>query len=127
MYLFTSWTDETIGTDTAPTPTSSSSWRLGRTGVSGDQTESRLNYQSRGIFLNYVILNIRWGVAMLCGIVDSVPQTINPIFIDGSQPTIVYNRITNSQDSAVSANPDSFEEFTFHSPRFQDGSLPHSW
>ena len=32
------------------------------------------------------------------------------------------SRITNSQDSAVSASPDSFEEFTFHSPKFQDGA-----
>lgn len=120
---FTSWTDETIGTDTTPTPTSAQAGDWGGLAFRStvDRTESRLNYQSRGIFLNYVAnADIRWGGGNV--IVDSVLQTINPIFIDGSQPTIVYNRITNSQDSAVSANPDSFEEFTFHSPRFQDGA-----
>ncbi len=120
---FTSWTDETIGTDTTPTPTSAQAGDWGGLAFRStvDRTESRLNYQTRGIFLNYVAnADIRWGGGNVA--VDSVLQTINPIFIDGSQPTIVHNRITNSQDSAVSANPDSFEEFTFHSPRFQDGA-----
>ncbi len=120
---FTSWTDETIGTDTSPTPTSAQPGDWGGIAFrdSVDRAQARFNYQSEGIFLNYVAhSDIRWGGGNV--IVDSVLQTINPIFIDGAQPTIVHNTITRSSDSAISANPDSFEEMTFHAPRFQNGA-----
>ncbi|MEJ7591906.1 MAG: hypothetical protein WKF77_10180 [Planctomycetaceae bacterium] len=120
---FTSWTDESIGTDTTPSPTAAQPGDWGGVAFreTVDRTQARFNYQSEGIFLNYVSnADMRWGGGNVT--VDSVLQTINPIYIDGSQPTIMFNRIINSQDSAISANPDSFEELTFHAPRFQGGA-----
>lgn len=121
--IFTSLQDESIGTDTTSTPTVAAPGQWG--GISFrndiDRQEGRFNYQSEGIFLNYVgqsdIRNGGGGV-----IVDSVLTTVNPINIAGAQPTITYNTITESADSAMSADPDSFEELTFHSARFQDGA-----
>ena len=121
--IFTSWHDETIGTDTTPTPTTAQGGDWGGIAFrdSVDKAQARFNYQSEGIFLNYVAnADIRWGGGNV--VVDSVLQTINAIFIDGAQPTVVNNTITRSNDSAISANPDSFEELTFHSPRFQSGA-----
>jgi hypothetical protein len=120
--IFTSISDETIGTDTTVTPTSAAPGQWG--GISFrndiDRSEGRFNYQSEAIFLNYVNhADLRNGGGNV--VVDSVLQTINPIHVTQAQPTISYNSITNSADSAMSADPDSFEEVTFHSPRFQDG------
>ncbi|MCA9060551.1 MAG: hypothetical protein KDA85_18700, partial [Planctomycetaceae bacterium] len=66
--------------------------------------------------------DIRYGGGNV--VVDSVLQTINPVHIVGAQPTVVHNRITLSADSAMSADPDSFEEVTFHSPKYQSGISP---
>ncbi|MEQ9412041.1 MAG: GEVED domain-containing protein [Fuerstiella sp.] len=121
--IFTSWFDESIGTDTTPTPTRPAPGNWGglvfRNDI--DRAEGRFNYQNEGIFLNYVAhADIRYGGGNV--VVDSVLQPVNPIHITKAQPTIVHNTITQSLDSAISADPDSFEEVTFHSPRFQEGA-----
>lgn len=123
--IFTSWMDETTGTDTTATPTSATSGDWGGLAFRDtvDRAEARFTYQNEGIFLNYVAqADIRWGGGSVG--VNATGPAINPIYIDGTQPTIVNNRITKSKDSAMSANPDSFEEMTFHSPRFQSGATP---
>lgn len=121
--IFTSHLDESIGNDTTNIPTTPAGGNWG--GISFrndvDRAEGRFNYQSEGIFLNYIgQSDIRYGGGNV--IVDSVLQTINPIHMTRAQPTVSYNTITNSSDSAMSADPDSFEEITFHAPRFQDGA-----
>ncbi|MCA9064142.1 MAG: DVUA0089 family protein, partial [Planctomycetaceae bacterium] len=120
--IFTSWSDESIGTDTTTTPTTPQSGDWGglvfRNVV--DREQNRFNYQTAGIFLNYVSnATLLYGGGNVVG--DSVLQTINPIHIQGAQPTIVNNTIMFSQDSAMSADPDAFEEITFHSPKYQEG------
>jgi hypothetical protein len=120
---FTSWLDESIGTDTTPTPTAPDAGDWGGLSFRAtiDKTQAQGMYEDDGIFLNYVAQSdMRYGGGVVS--VDGVNQTINPIFIDGIQPTIAYNTITLSDDSAMSANPDSFEEMTFHAPRFQQGA-----
>lgn len=121
--IFTSLLDELVGTDTTPTPTSPASGNWG--GISFrndvDEGQGRFSYRKEGIFLNHIgQASIRFGGGN--AVVDSVLQPINPINMVDAQPTITYNNITNSADSALAANPDSFEEFTFHAPEFQDGS-----
>ncbi|HAD62176.1 MAG TPA: hypothetical protein DCG12_23310, partial [Planctomycetaceae bacterium] len=123
--LFTSWLDETVGTDTTNTPTAPSAGNWGglvfRNHVDGDQ--NNFSFENEGIFLNYVAhADIHYGGGNV--IVDSVLQTVNPIHIAESQPTIAHNNISLNEDSAISADPDSFEELTFHSPRFQEGRAP---
>lgn len=120
---FTSLLDETIGNDTtlAPTTPAAGNWGGLTFQEDVDRAQGRFAWQSEGIFLNHVgFADIRYGGGSV--IVDSVNQVVNPIFITGSQPTIAYNSITLSSDAAMSANPDSFEEISFQSPRFQDGA-----
>ncbi|MEO1984324.1 MAG: hypothetical protein ABGZ24_27725, partial [Fuerstiella sp.] len=121
--IFTSWLDETIGTDTTGIPTIASPGNWGGIIFQNDidQAEGRFSYQNEGIFLNYIgHADIRYGGGNV--VVDSVLQPVNPIHITKSRPTIVHNSITESLDSAISADPDSFEETTFHAPRYQDGA-----
>jgi len=120
--IMTSWNDETIGTDTTLTPTAADEGDWGgiifRNEI--DRAQNRYNSENEGIFLNYVgFATLLWGGGTVT--IDSTTQTINPIHMDRSQPTIVNNTIQSSDDSAMSADPDSFEELTFHSPRFQTG------
>ena len=120
--IMTSWNDETIGNDTTSTPTVADEGDWGgiifRNEI--DRAQNRFNAENEGIFLNYVSnARLLWGGGTVT--IDSTTQTINPIHMDRSQPTIVNNRIEFSDDSAMSADPDSFEELTFHSPRFQTG------
>ena len=120
--IMTSWNDETIGTDTTSAPTGPDEGDWGgivfRNEI--DRAQNRFNAENEGIFLNYVSnARLLWGGGTVT--IDSTTQTINPIHMDRSQPTIVNNRIEYSDDSAMSADPDSFEELTFHSPRFQTG------
>ena len=51
--------------------------------------------------------------------IDGVQQIVNPIQILETRPTISFNTIMHSADSAMSASPNSFEETNFHSPQFQ--------
>ena len=118
---FTSWLNENIGTDTSPLPTSGQAGDWGgitfRNQV--DRAQSRFSYENQGIFLNYVgFADITYGGGPVT--LDSVQQTINSIMMDRSQPTILHNTISNGADSAISADPDSFEEITFNTAQYQD-------
>ncbi len=120
--IFTSWNDETIGGDTTSTPTTAAQGDWGgiifRNQIDRDQ--NRYNSENDGIFANYVgYADIRYGGGDVT--IDTSTQTINPIHIDRSQPTVTNNLVQFSKSSAMSADPDSFEELTFHSPRFQTG------
>lgn len=118
--VFTSLLDETVGQDTTDTPTQPAPGNWGglifRRDV--DSTENRLNYERLGIFLDYVAFaDMSYGGGKLE--VDSVEQIVNPITLTRSRPGIYNNRISLSEDSAISADPDSFEESTFRTPIFQ--------
>ena len=121
--IFTSLLDELVGTDTTPTPTTAAPGNWG--GITfrndADESQGRFSYRKEGIFIDHIgQASIRYGGGN--AVVDSVVQPVNPINMIDAQPTITYNEITLSADSAVAANPDSFEQFTFHSPEFQDGA-----
>ncbi|MCR9199839.1 MAG: hypothetical protein NXI04_14485 [Planctomycetaceae bacterium] len=121
--IFTSLLDELVGTDTTPTPTTAAPGNWGGITFRNDVDESqgRFSYRGEGIFINHVgQASIRYGGGN--AVVDSVVQPVSPINLIDAQPTITYNEITLSADSALAANPDSFEQFTFHSPEFQDGA-----
>lgn len=123
--ILTSWNDESVGTDTTAVPTSPSPGDWGGISIRNDidESEGRSTYRREGIFLNHISnATIEFGGGDI--IIDGVLQPINPIELTVSQPTIVHNTITNSRDSAISADPDSFEEITFHEPRYQYGAAP---
>ncbi|GAB5405863.1 MAG: hypothetical protein Aurels2KO_40940 [Aureliella sp.] len=122
---FTSWLDESLGLDnyapsTTPTP---GDWG----GISYrrdvDIQAGRRDLEHEGIFLQHVShADIRWGGGTV--IVDAVQQTVNPIQMLNTRPTITDNIIRGSSNAAMSALPNSFEETNFQEPRFQaDGAF----
>lgn len=117
---FTSWLDESIGLDTyLPTTTPSpGDWGGLSFRRDVDSAAGRQDLENEGIFLQYVNnADIRYGGGTV--VVDSVQQSINPIQMLNTRPTITDNRITLSANAAMSALPNSFEETNFHEPRFQ--------
>jgi hypothetical protein len=83
-----------------------------------DNSQGRLNYELKGQFLDYVAYSsVLYGGGKMQ--VDSVQLIVNPITMLTSRPSIYNNFITLSEDSAISADPDSFEETTLSAPAFQ--------
>ncbi len=117
---FTSWLDESIGFDTYTPTTTPAAGNWG--GISFrrdvDSSAGRRDLESEGIFLQYVNhADIRYGGGTVT--VESIPQTVFPIQMINTRPTITDNRITRSSSAAMSAAPNSFEETNFNEPRFQ--------
>ncbi|MEL6106099.1 MAG: peptidase, partial [Planctomycetota bacterium] len=84
-----------------------------------DQFEGRRDLEDEGIFLQRVNhTEIRYGGSSNV-LIDSQQQLVNPILIVNMRPTVTFNEITLSADSAISASPDSFEETSYQAPRFQ--------
>ena len=116
----TSWRDESIGGNTTPIPTTPSPGNWG--GIifqrDVDNQEGRINYERLGIFMDYVAFaSISYGGGKLN--VDSVEQIISPISMVSARPGVYNNTIMASEDSALSADPDSFEETLFSTPAYQ--------
>ncbi|MFV1964695.1 MAG: S8 family serine peptidase, partial [Pirellulaceae bacterium] len=119
--FFTSWLDESIGRDTHPPTTipGPGDWGGIKFQADNDNAELRPNLEEEGIFLNYVNhADIRYGGGGNV-VIDSIQQIVNPIQMVETRPTISFNKIINSADSAMSATPDSFDETNFLAPRFQ--------
>ncbi|MFV1965393.1 MAG: hypothetical protein ACC628_08215, partial [Pirellulaceae bacterium] len=117
---FTSYQDESIGTDTFAFVTTPLPGEWGGLSFRDDidRAEGNFRYDEEGIFLNYVNnADIRYGGGNV--VIDSVPQIVTPIQIVDARPTIAFNSITNSADAAMSASPNSFEETNFLAPRHQ--------
>ncbi|MCO8121426.1 tandem-95 repeat protein [Stieleria sp. TO1_6] len=84
-----------------------------------DQFEGRRDLEDEGIFLQRINhAELRYGGSSNV-LIDSVQQLVNPILIINLRPTITFNEITRSADSAISASPDSFAETSFQAPRYQ--------
>ncbi|WP_442506520.1 tandem-95 repeat protein [Novipirellula sp. SH528] len=65
--------------------------------------------EDRGIYLNYVNhLDINNGGGKV--FVDANELTFTPIHVIDARPTISFNHISNSQNAAISASPDSFDD-----------------
>lgn len=118
--VFTSFDDESFGIDSNPIPTSPQPGQWGGLEFHNDvdREEGRGDYEREGIFINYVgQAEMRFGGGQVT--VSSPSPTINPIHLTEARPTILGNTITFSADSAISADPDSFEETRFTEPRYQ--------
>jgi hypothetical protein len=121
--IFTSYDDESVGRDTNPNITqrpSPGDWGgiVIRNDVDRQSSDQRLDYERRGIFLNYINqADFRFGGGLVT--LGSVEQTVAPVFMIDARPTVSFNTITRSAGAAMSANPDSFEESNFHDPRSQ--------
>ena len=86
-----------------------------------DRAEGRRDREDDGIFLQTVNhAELRYGGSSNV-LIDSVQQLVNPIQIVDMRPTVSFNQITFSADSAISAAPNSFEETSFQAPTYQRG------
>ena len=86
-----------------------------------DRAEGRSDLEDDGIFLQTVNhAEIRYGGGSNV-LIDSVQQLVNPIQVVDMRPTISFNEILLSADSAISAAPNSFEETSYQAPQFQQG------
>lgn len=118
--FFTSYDDRNTGvnTNTVLTTPQQGNWGgiVFREDI--DRSRGRFSYDRQGIFLNYVNhADMKYGGGNVR--IDGVLQIVNPIHLTETRPTISYNTITLSADAAISADPNSFEESNFHSPRAQ--------
>ncbi len=112
--LFTSYFDELFGVDHD---------EIATVGTPGDwgglvfRNEYDYDYgfpvwEEEGIFLNYVAgADIRYGGGQVK--VNSVTSVYNPIHMVEARPTVAFNTIRFSEDAAMSADPNSFEETHF--------------
>ncbi len=119
--IFTSTRDRVVDTAAAGASAAASSGNWGgliyRRDV--DQAQGRRDLEDEGIFLQRVNhAEIRYGGGSSV-LIDSVQQLVNPIQIVNMRPTITFNEITQSADSAISAAPNSFEETSYQAPRYQ--------
>ncbi len=117
---FTSYNDQSQGTDTNPLVTSPQAGDWGGLDLHNniDRQEGRGDYERKGIFLNYIAsADIRYGGGQIT--VASPSPTINPINLNEARPTLLYNNIRFSADAAISADPNSFEETRFTEDRYQ--------
>ncbi|MHB8954104.1 MAG: dockerin type I domain-containing protein [Pirellulaceae bacterium] len=122
--IFTSFQDENTGVDTDPLVTAPSPGDWGGIMIRDDldRAERRFLWDEHGIFLNYVNhADIRYGGGNVK--VDGVQQIVNPISLNEAAPTISFNKITKSSDAAISADPNSFMEWNYDSPRYQADAL----
>ena len=119
--FFTSWLDERTGLDNYSPTTTPAPGDWGGIFFKRDLDKSvgRFDLEDEGVFRQYVnYADIKYGGSSAV-VIDSVQQTVNSVQITDMRPTITFNRITLGADSAISANPDSFEETLFSDPRFQ--------
>ncbi len=88
-----------------------------------DRAEGRRDREDDGIFMQTVNhAEIRYGGGSNV-LIDSVQQLVNPVQIVDMRPTVTFNQITFSADSAISAAPNSFEETSFQAPQYQQGGV----
>ncbi len=112
--FFTSYDDETLGTDTDPLPQQPDAGEWG--GIlfrrDLDRADGRLMFEGQGVFLDYVNhADMRYGGGNV--VINSVERVVAPIHMIGARPTISFNTISLSADAAMSADPDSFAETNF--------------
>ena len=119
--FFTSYTDQSLGIDTNPLETTPKAGDWGGIEIRNevDRSQGRFDREREGIFLN-TISNAR--MTFGGGLVGSGAQAkvTSPIELSEARPLILGNSITRSADSAISADPNSFEETLFTEPRYQN-------
>jgi hypothetical protein len=83
-----------------------------------DAANGRNQAEDQGIFLNWISnAELRYGGGQV--VVDGTSQSITPVQMIDSRPTVVSSFITLSAEAALSATPNSFKESNFHSPAEQ--------
>ncbi len=119
---FTSFQDESLGRDGNPLVTTATPGQWGGIEIRNDfdRAQGRLDREREGIFLNTISnADMRWGGGQVG--VGALSKVVSPIDLSEARPLIIGNRISRSGDSAISADPNSFEETLFTETRYQNG------
>ncbi|MEQ1829069.1 MAG: hypothetical protein ABL921_24110, partial [Pirellula sp.] len=119
---FTSYSDESLGRDTNPLTTTPGAGNWGGLEIRNDfdRSQGRFDREREGIFLNTISnADMRFGGGIVG--VGANSKVVSPIDLSEARPLILGNRISSSGDSAISADPNSFEESLFTEPRDQNG------
>ncbi len=109
----TSFYNTTLGKDldTAKNPVGKGDW-------GGIVFNDDSDNEAQGIFVDYVNhANISYGGGQVS--VNSLLAVYDPINLVSSRPTISFNTITTSADSAMSGDPNSFQESEFQGVTYQ--------
>jgi VCBS repeat-containing protein len=132
---FTSYFDQSLGIDTNPLVTTPRKGDWGGIEIRNDvdRAQGRSNIlvaggkllsadrEREGIFLNTISnADLRWGGGTVGA--GAQAKVVSPIELAEARPLIIGNRIQNSSDSAISLDPNSFEQTLFTEPRYQNGS-----
>lgn len=116
---FTSWFDETTGLDTDPFGINASKGDWGGIVIQDDidRAYDRPDPEADGVFLNNInFADVRYGGGQV--VVNSVLQTIAPIHLVETRPTISYGTFSNNAGAPISADPNSFEVTEFGDDSF---------
>ena len=119
---FTSFSDESLGRDNNPLTTTPAAGNWGGIEIRNDfdRAQGRFDREREGIFLNTISnADMRFGGGQVG--VGALAKVVSPIDLSEARPLILGNRISRSGDSAISADPNSFEETLFTEPRYQNG------
>jgi len=119
---FTSYFDEALGRDTNSLTTIPAAGQWGGIEIRNDfdRAQGRFDREREGIFLNTISnADMRFGGGIVG--VGANSKVVSPIDLSEARPLILGNRITSSGDSAISADPNSFEESLFTETRDQNG------
>jgi large repetitive protein len=120
--FFTSYTNEALGIDTNPLTTSPQAGDWGGIEIRNDvdRSQGRFDREREGVFLNTISnAQMTYGGGLVGS--GSLARPVSPIELSEARPLIIGNSITRSADSAISADPNSFEETLFTEPRYQSG------
>ncbi len=111
-----------VNTDRTPPAAAPGDWGgIDFRNIIDGRDEIRTDKERDGLFLNSIIhSNLRFGGGQVT--IDGVSQVITPIHMLDSRPTIAFNTITRSANSAMAATPNSFRESNFHDPISQASS-----
>ncbi|MCC7334890.1 MAG: pre-peptidase C-terminal domain-containing protein [Pirellulaceae bacterium] len=121
--VMTSWSDTSIGKNSTTPVSGPTAGDWGGIDIRArvDAANGRNLWDDQGIFLNWISnVDLRFGGGQV--VVDGTSQSITPVQMVDSRPTLVGSTITRSADAALSATPNSFKESNFHSPQEQAGA-----
>lgn len=102
--ILTSYADDSVGGDSdgfsdGPNP---GDW-------GGVVFRNDSDHEEQGIFLNYVShADLRYGGGKVT--INSVEDVFTPLHLVEARPTVMFSRISQSADAAISADPNSFSD-----------------
>lgn len=120
--FFTSFSDESLGRDNNPLTTIPAAGQWGGIEIRNDfdRSQGRFDREREGVFLNTISnADMRFGGGQVG--VGASAKVVSPVDLSEARPLIIGNRISRSGDSAITADPNSFEETLFTETRYQNG------